>query len=94
MLSEVERLDRLFQNLLDMARLDAGNVAADRRSVHPSEIVEAARAQVAQGLREHRVEVCLDADEPVHVDPRLTANALARLLENAAQYSPAGSRIT
>jgi signal transduction histidine kinase len=30
----------------------------------------------------------------VHVDPRLTSAALARLLENAAQYSPPGSSIT
>jgi two-component system sensor histidine kinase KdpD len=32
-------------------------------------------------------------DRVVHVDPRLTSAALARLLENAAQYSPPGSSI-
>jgi signal transduction histidine kinase len=37
--------------------------------------------------------VAVDDDRPVHLDPRLTAAALAHVLENAAQYTPAGSPI-
>ena len=37
-LSEVARLTGLFQNLLEMARIDAGAVAAETRWVHPSDI--------------------------------------------------------
>jgi len=92
-LSEVERLSRLFQNVLEMARIDAGAIATEARWTHPSEIVAAARDQVEQTLREHEVEVRIDPDEPVRLDPRLTASALAHLLENAAQYSPSGSTI-
>ena len=92
-LSEVERLTRLFQNLLEMARIDAGAVATDSRWTHPSEIVAAARDQVDQALRGHTAEVVIEPDVPVRLDPRLTATALAHLLENAAQYSPAGSTI-
>ena len=44
--AEVERLHRLFENILDMARLDAGGVATQPRLTHPSEIVSAARDQV------------------------------------------------
>jgi two-component system sensor histidine kinase KdpD len=90
-LSKVERLARLFQNLLEMARIDAGGIATQFRWTHPSEIVAAARAQVEQTLRSHPVEVTIQPDVPVRLDPRLTATALAHLLENAAQYSPAGS---
>jgi two-component system sensor histidine kinase KdpD len=90
-LSEVERLTRLFQNLLEMARIDAGAVTTEPRWTHPSEIVAAARDQVEQALHRHRVEVGIEPDVPVRLDPRLTATALAHLLENAAQYSPAGS---
>jgi signal transduction histidine kinase len=39
------------------------------------------------------VDVRIDADVPVHVDPRLTATAIAHLLENAAQCAPAGTDI-
>jgi two-component system sensor histidine kinase KdpD len=92
-LSEVERLTRLFQNVMEMARIDARAVPTEPRWVHPSEIVAAARDQVAHSLREHRVEVTLDLDVPVRLDPRVTATALAHLLENAAQYSPPGSPI-
>lgn len=91
--TEVERLARLFQNLMDMARLDAGGVAHQRRLVHPSEIVAAARDQVEHTLGQRRVEVIADPDVPMRLDPRLTASALAHVLENAAQYAPAGSPI-
>ena len=90
-LAEVERLTRLFQNLLEMARIDAGTIAIESRRTHPSEIVAAARDQVEQGLQHHKVEVTIEPDVPVRLDPRLTATALAHLLENAGEYSPRGS---
>ncbi len=91
--AEVERLARLFQNLIDLARLDSGAVAHDVRRVHPSEIVAAAREQVEHQLRGHTLTVTVEPDVPVRLDPRLTASALAHLLENAAQYAPAGTAI-
>jgi two-component system sensor histidine kinase KdpD len=92
-LAEVARLDRLFQNLLEMARLDAGAVTTERRRTHPSEIIEAARAHAAQALRAHRVVVDVDGETPVDVDPRLTATALGHVLENAAQHAPPATDI-
>ena len=92
-LSEVERLTRLFENVLEMARIDAGAIATEARWTHPSEIVAAARNQVEHAIRGHKLEVAIDADVPVRLDPRLTAAALAHLLENAAQYTPSGSTI-
>ncbi|HEU4893072.1 MAG TPA: DUF4118 domain-containing protein [Vicinamibacterales bacterium] len=91
--SEVERLTRLFQNLLEMARIDAGAVAAESRWVHPSEILSAARDQVEHALSGHQLTVMVERDVPIRVDPRVTATALAHLLENAAQYSPPGTTI-
>jgi len=91
--AEVERLTRLFQNLMDMARLDAGSVTRETRRVHPSEIVAAAREQVGHALRGHPVALAVDPDVPVQLDPRLTAAALAHVLENAAQYAPEGTTI-
>src|SRR5262245_16458599 len=72
-LTEVGRLNRLFQNILEMARIDAGAVAAEFRWVHPSEIVDAARDQVEQSLREHSLDVAIDTEALVLLDPRLTA---------------------
>ncbi len=92
-LTETERLTRLFQNILEMARIDAGAVATESRWTHPSEIIAAARDHVEHTLGQHKVDVHIEADVPVRLDPRLTATALAHLLENAAQYAPAGSTI-
>jgi two-component system sensor histidine kinase KdpD len=92
-LAEVERLTRLFQNLLEMARIDAGGITTEPRWTHPSEIVAAAREQVEQTLQHHTLEVTIEPDIPVRVDPRLTATALAHLLENAAHYSADGSPV-
>jgi len=92
-LLEVERLTRLFENILDMARIDAGAVQTSTRWTHPSEIVSAARRQVEHALEARVVVVSLDRDEPVRLDPRLTAAALAHILENAAQYTPERSPI-
>jgi two-component system sensor histidine kinase KdpD len=76
-----------------MVRIDAGAVAAESRWTHPSEILEAARDQVGHTLQRHTLDVHVAPDLPVRVDPRLTAGAVARLLENAAQYAPAGTTV-
>jgi two-component system sensor histidine kinase KdpD len=92
-LAEVERLVRLFNNVLEMARIDAGAVAREEQWCHPSEIVSAARDQVEQSLKEHAVSITVEPDTPVRLDARVAASALAHLLENAAHYSPRGASI-
>ena len=92
--AEVERLSRMFANILEMAKIDAGALANDVRWVHPSEIISAAREQVEHTLKSHPLVVTIDPDTPVQLDPRVTASALAHVLENAAQYSSPDARIT
>ena len=92
-LTEVDRLTRLFQNILEMARIDAGAVTEHLRWVAPSEIIEAARGSVEHALDGHAIAVAGEAEQLVRLDPRLTAAALSHLLENAAQYSPPTSTI-
>jgi len=92
-LTEVDRLTRLFQNILEMARIDAGAIAEDMRWVTPSEIVDAARISVEPVLRGRLVDVSIDSDRLVRLDPRLMSAALSQLLENAAHYAPAPSAI-
>jgi two-component system sensor histidine kinase KdpD len=93
-LTEVERLTRLFQNILDMARIDAQAVAAERRWVHPSEIWGAALDQVSHSFSQHTIDLALDEEVLVLLDPRLTVAALTRVLENAAKYAPVDSTIS
>jgi two-component system sensor histidine kinase KdpD len=91
---EVTRLNRLFQNIVDMARIETGAIDAEREWVHPADIVDAAVRQVQHTLQDHPLELDVDTPESAQVDPRLTATALAHLLENAGQYAPSGTPIT
>ena len=93
-LTEVAHLTRLFENILDMARIDAGAVVLTKQWVHPLQVIEAARDQARYSLRGHPLQLQDGAEDlVVRLDPRLTAAALSQLLENAAQYSPEGSSI-
>jgi two-component system, OmpR family, sensor histidine kinase KdpD len=87
-LAEVERLTRLFDDILDMARIDAGAVATQLQWVHPAQIVESAREQVAHAIAAREVRVNVRSDTLIRLDPRLTAAGLSHLLDNAAKYSP------
>src|SRR3954468_19677839 len=92
--AELDRLNRLFEDIVDMARIETRAVAAEREWVQPAEIIEAAARQVEPACGGHHLEIDVGADRAlVHVDPRLTSAALAHVLENAGQYSPAGSTI-
>jgi two-component system sensor histidine kinase KdpD len=92
-LQELDRLTRLFQDILDMARIDAAAVNPDRQWVSPADIVDAAAAHAAPAMADHTLQVEADALSEVHVDPRLTSTALAHVLENAGRYSPRGTTI-
>jgi two-component system sensor histidine kinase KdpD len=92
-ITELDRLTRLFQDILDMARIDAAGITIDRQWVQAGDVVDAAIALVQHTLQGHAVRVDADADLAVEIDPRLASVALSHLLENAAQYSPSDREI-
>jgi two-component system sensor histidine kinase KdpD len=92
-IGELDRLTRLFQDILDMARIDAAAIPIDRLWVAAADVVDAAVAHVRHALQEHALRVDADTDMEVEIDPRLASVALSHLLENAALYSAAGREI-
>lgn len=92
-LVELDRLNRLFQDILDMARIDASAIDVERQWVTPADVVDAASAQVRHALDRHPLQVDADAETEVEIDPRVTSVALSHLLENAARYSPSSREI-
>jgi two-component system sensor histidine kinase KdpD len=91
---EVSRLTRLVQNLLEMARIEAGELHPVKEWSSVSEMIDTVLDRCAATLANHRVRVQLKEALPlVKVDARLLASALANLLENAAQYSEAQSAV-
>ena len=91
---EVSRLTKLVRNLLEMARIEAGELKPSKHWQSVSEILDNVLERCAASIRNHRVSVALDEHTPVvKVDSRLVAEALTNLVENAAKYSPADSAI-
>jgi len=91
--TELKRLNRLFENFVEMARVETRAVTPEKQWVQPAEIVETAQHQLAHQLAGRAVTIDADERAVVNVDPRLTSTATAHLVENAAQYSPPGSPI-
>ncbi|MBO0799778.1 MAG: hypothetical protein J2P31_13235, partial [Blastocatellia bacterium] len=91
----VGNLSRLVEDLLAMARVEAGALQLSTQWTSPTDICSHVLDRCANELRDHRVNVECSEDLPsVKVDPRLVAEALTHLVENAAKYSPRGSEIT
>lgn len=91
---ESSRLARLVNNLLDMTRLESGAVTLNKQWHVLEEIIGSARSRLRRELEDHPVLVDIPADFPlVHVDGLLLEQLFVNLLENAARYTPAGSRV-
>jgi PAS domain S-box-containing protein len=91
---EAVRLTRLVEDLLDMARIEAGELRPSMQLGAVAEICGNVLDRCERELRHHRVKIRCSEDLPlVKVDSPLIAEALTHLVENAAKYSPAGSEI-
>ena len=91
---EVARLTRLVGDLLDMARIEAGELRPSMQLGAVAEICGNVLERCEKELRHHRVSVDCSEDLPlVRMDSPLIAEGLTHLVENAARYSPAGSEI-
>jgi two-component system sensor histidine kinase KdpD len=89
---EVEYLNRLVTNLLDLSRIEAGALRAERDAFELDDLVGRTIDRLAPRLAERTVDVDLHAP-PVNVDPVFVDEAVTNALENALKYTPPGTRI-
>jgi two-component system sensor histidine kinase KdpD len=91
---QAERLAGLVGNLLDMARLHAGEVTLQKEWQPIEEVIGASIKLLGRALAEYPVKVDLAPDFPLlEFDAVLIERVFCNLLENAAKYSPPGSTI-
>lgn len=91
---QASRLAGLVSNLLDMARLNAGNVSLRREWQPLEEVIGSSIKLLGSALSAHPVRVALPADLPLLAfDAVLLERVFCNLLENAAKYSPDGANI-
>jgi two-component system phosphate regulon sensor histidine kinase PhoR len=93
---EVERMIRLVEDLLELARSESGNVQLRREIFDLTDVATSFVNTFAQRSVAAGVELDLDAPEEVFVDAdrnRLTQVAL-NLVDNALRHTPAGGTVT
>lgn len=91
---EARRMSAQVNNLLEMARLQAGKVKLNREWQPLEEVVGSALKATETALAAHPVRVDLPEDLPlIEFDAVLIERVLCNLLENAAKYTPAGTQI-
>jgi len=84
----------MLENLLEMARLSAGATRLNLGWNALEETVGTALAALQGALTRHTLRIDLPADLPlVEYDALLMERVFANLVENAAKYTPPGSRI-
>jgi two-component system sensor histidine kinase KdpD len=92
---EARRMSTMVGNLLDMARIESGEVRLNLQWQSLEEAVGAALKAAHAMLQRHTAVVQLPPDLPlIKFDAVLIERVLVNLLENVSKYTPAGSTVT
>jgi signal transduction histidine kinase len=89
-----DRMQRLLEDLLDLARFRAGKIQLNRRRIDARELAQEALLPLEPlaAMRDQRLEMTLP-DQPLMIDAdrRRLEQALLNLLSNANKFGPPGS---
>jgi len=88
---EAERLSRLVNQVLDMAKIEAGHAEWHDDEVDMKALLEQAAGTMAEPLRERGVRLVLDVPprvQPLQADADRLMQVVLNLLSNAAKYAP------
>ncbi len=90
-----ERLVLILSDLLDLARLDAGQSAFESASLLLSDYVQCTIEDLEPLALKKNIRIKIDLDEQavLHADPQALQQILRNLIENAIKYSPEGGEI-
>jgi PAS domain S-box-containing protein len=93
--SSGKRLLAIINDVLDVSRLEGGQLTIEARPIAARDIAEQAVAMAQATTGENRpVAIAIPADLPIlQVDPRRIAQVLGNLLANAIKFTPAEGRI-
>jgi two-component system sensor histidine kinase KdpD len=92
---EADRLDHFVESIVDLARIEAGDVQLSRNWGAVEEIIEAALARAEPLMKQHQLRSLIESELPViRVDARAVAEVIYTLIDNATKYAAAGTCIT
>ena len=89
-----DRLDRFVEGIVDLARIETGDMKLYRNWGAVDDIIDAALAQAEPLTRQHQIRVSVEDELPVvRVDARAVAEVIYTLIDNASKYAPADTLI-
>jgi two-component system sensor histidine kinase KdpD len=88
---DTERMTRFLANIMEMTRLESGEITPRRLPVDLAEVVDAA---ISRTPGSPEVFVMLPPGQAVAADPTLLEQVLVNILDNSVKYSPPRSPIT
>jgi signal transduction histidine kinase len=92
---ESDRLSELIGNLLDMSRIEAGELPVEPEPIDLLPIIQETAAEFQMMTHDHHFQLQLPGTLPLAMaDPRRTRQVLRNLVENAVKYSPGGGPVT
>ena len=92
-----KRLLLLINDVLDLATIEAGRMALNRRTVNIADLLNAAKQMTAEWARQQSLEIIIDCPSDIgafDVDEHRMKHALFNLVSNSIKYTPPGGRIT
>ena len=92
-ISESERLTRLINDILDLAKMQAGRQDWHMRTIEPAPVIEASLAAIGSLVAENGIRVEVDVPEalpPVHADRDRLQQVVVNLLSNAVKFCDEG----
>jgi K+-sensing histidine kinase KdpD len=91
---ESDRLNRFISGLIDLARIEAGELQLRRRWGTVEEIIATALTRAGNLINGRKVEVDIESELPiVRVDERAVSEVVYTLVDNALKYSSLGSNV-
>jgi len=91
---EVDRLDHFVEGIIDLARIEAGELRLRRNWGDVDEIIEAALTRAEGLIQPYEIKLEVEEDLPVvRVDAGAVAEVIYTLIDNATKYSPPDTTI-
>ena len=92
---QVDHLERMTTDLLDSARIEAGQVELQLEYCDVREVIRTVQELFVTGSVSHQLEVTVPPDPVwIHADELRIQQVLTNLVSNAIKYSPDGGTIT
>jgi len=94
--TEIDRLVQMVEELLELSRLESGDIPLVRRRLDVERILREAVGRLGRQAEKAGVVVGIDVDDglpPVSGDAEMVERVVVNLLHNAVKFTPAGGRV-